>query len=232
MLWHKAIGAGGVGGGITYSLVDSVSASNINNTTYTMSNASIGDPAPDRVLVFAIGAGLSADPSNEMRVTVDGTLATQAVLRNDDKTIASINYISWTSGSTANLVFSLYESGVQRGFGSGGTGFAIYATYGLDTSSLVSANSIASGTTISTNLNVTDGDVVFVASAGDDTASSGGFVAGFTLDVTSYGGPSYEGVAFIGSHAVISDETPRTFTTTYPTNSELRAMVLARFSPS
>jgi hypothetical protein len=152
MLWHKAIGAGGTGGGgADVSFVASRSEGE-EDRNYTFNNVPIGDPAPDRhVVVFACGYTGQAFRSGIVNnVQIAGTTRTSLVTR-QQPFMVGLHDIPVSSGTAQDIEVSFSRDAE-------GCAILVWVYYGsfsvLDTDA---AGSAGSGSTTNFSLNVADG---------------------------------------------------------------------------
>lgn len=116
------------------------SAVNVNNlTTYTFSGAALGDAAADRTLVI-LAVGRTAANQTVASVTVGGSSATVITQPAASIQPASLWYIDYPAGTTADIVVTYSGAGNNCGIG-------VWALYGLNSAVPVDSQSTINDTT-------------------------------------------------------------------------------------
>jgi len=154
MLWHKAIGAGGVGGGgpatLTFIGTSDYGAS---GTSHTYTSVDIGTATSDRIVIVVVHATGNTSGTTVTGVTLGGTSMTSAIATTNSFSTGSIHYLEVASGTSATIVAS-YSSLKARGT------IAVYTL--TDWSSATPSytdSSTGTSTTRSVNMDIPTGSV-------------------------------------------------------------------------
>jgi hypothetical protein len=192
---------------ISYTDQD-VSSAFSGSSPFTFSSQAIGTAAANRH-VIAVLLSRWFGPTSISACTIGGVSATIAVTaKTSDRPIAGIAIASVTSGTTADVVWTV---------GGGGTinlSSSTYAVYGLSSITAKATNTATAVDPLEMDTNVTTEDIVVFGGVYD--ANSAGTVTGGTED---FDVQFDNGGRVIGAHyTATSDESPRSFDINFSTS--------------
>ena len=228
MLWHKTIGAGGIGGGVSYTFSDSLFIA-APTSPYTFSSANLGTASADRHIV--VGRVTRDSNKDASGITVGGVSASLVVrATGTDRGRAEIWIAAVPTGATGDIVITYSSTPAPND-----TVF-VYELHGFSaTAGYTNTGFITSGVTVSTTVNVSGANDLIIAIAGGDSNSATDNISmsGVTMDA-HFNGKIEEGDRgehCSGAHLATSSETGRTISATFDASAK-NQIAAAVFAPA
>lgn len=201
------------------------------SSTYTFSSTAIGTAAASRYVVVCAEGSTSLTATTLNSVAIDGNAATAiaSVKATESPNIANIMTaiygLAVPSGTTASIVVT-FSAVLSRG-----CTIAVYALYDLQSTTPFSTNTntAASGTSISTTINIPGGGIG-IATIGSYSASGGTMTAGLSQDYSAPFVPASLSEHVGGSNEGMNAETARTITMSGNNSLVARSIAAASWS--